>query len=60
MPQMKMKVYSWFHVGGMMKARKQAHEEIVVAHKSIQTFKKSLDSLMEKRQRLEAKLSNSI
>lgn len=56
MALLKKKVYSRFCVGTMMKARKTAQEQIAAAHKSVAALKKNLESLMAKRQRLEAKV----
>ena len=56
MALLKKKVYSRFCVGTMMKAQKTAQEQIAAAHKSVAALKKNLESLMAKRQRLEAKV----
>ena len=57
MPFSKRKVFSRFAVGAMMKARRQAPEQMAAAHESIQTLKKNVESLMAKCLRLETKVS---
>ena len=43
-----------------MKARKTAREQMAAAHKSVVALKKNVESLMAKRRRLEAKVSNLV
>jgi len=58
MPFSKREVFSRFAVGPIMKARRQAPEQMAAVHESIQTLKKNVESLlMAKCLRLETKVS---
>jgi hypothetical protein len=57
MPLNKLKQYSRFNVGEVMKARKKVRQEVALAHTSVVEGKRTVNALNSKRKTLENKVN---